>query len=59
MRRKVIVELEVNESWIDEMAPATEWLGFLINRVERGIGHRAQVVNAYEVAIQNGRDGEF
>jgi len=49
MGRKVVVELDVNEDWIEEMAPAMEWLGFLTNRVERSTGHRARVANAYEI----------
>lgn len=45
----VIIKLKVDEVWRDRMIAngMTEWVGFLANRVQRGVAGRAEVVNVY------------
>ena len=49
MPSTVIIKLKVNEDWKERMIEdgMTEWVGFLANRVQRGIAGRAEVVNVY------------
>lgn len=44
----VWVKFHINQDWVDSMAPATEWLGFFVNRLQRGIGNRGEVVDVVE-----------
>lgn len=46
MRRAVVI-LEVSDRWIESMAPASHWLDFLIEAVNRGLGSRGKVGTAY------------
>ncbi|MFP3975765.1 MAG: hypothetical protein ACLFVK_06045 [Dehalococcoidia bacterium] len=46
---KVWMEVEVNEGWRESMEESKmEWLGFLTNRVQRGIGTRGAVLSVWE-----------